>query len=361
MAAAFWFPRENKPASPPVKMVAVQAEAPPVQRSEKPAERTIEPMPPFTDPSRSEPTRPEPPVEPPVKPLIPKSMPEPEEKKVIVPIVPKPMLPPVPPPVPAAKNRRVEQEIVVTQKPAYRVQGSVVRSLLQYRIVSDLEFNERQGEATTIEQTAKDAKILQADDLTRGLLSDSVKQMPGKKFRWKLDDKGDVTKLAGDAGKIQAAGQGGLGGASLQLASLMDEDGWREMTQIAAMKLPGNLQRGQTWSRPLVHQWGPLGQWRGQVNYRCDETLNGVRKISYALQVAYQPPQAAANGLGFRVVGTGFRTPLAAGTILYDVAKGRVVAAEETFRVTGGMQMDLLGLQTPVEIEEEQHFRMTIR
>jgi hypothetical protein len=360
----YWIRQETKPSAPAAKVVARQAEAPVVRRNEPPQERTVEPTPPAVDPSRSEPARPDSPlivpVEPTANPLIPKA-PEPEEKKAILPVVPKPALPAVPAPLPAPKNRRWEQEIIVTQKPSYRVQGSVVRSLLQYRIVSDLEFIEKQGEAATIEQTAKDAKILQADDLTRGLLGESVKQWPGKKFTWRIDENGFATKVAGDGAKIQAAAQNFLGGASLQLASLLDDDGWRELTQIAAMKLPANLQRGQTWSRPLTHQWGPLGSWRGQVNYRCDETLNGVRKISYAMQMVYQPPLGAANGFGFRVAGANFRTPLAAGFIYYDVAKARVAAAEETFRVAGAMQMTVLNLQTPVEIEEEQTFRMTIR
>ncbi|MFO0864671.1 MAG: hypothetical protein U0744_08485 [Gemmataceae bacterium] len=221
------FTRPSEPTKTAAKIVARQAEAPIVQRNEPPPERTTEPNLPAIDPTRSEPNRPETPVivpvEVPAKPLIPKTAAEPEAKKVILPVVPKPALPAIPAPA-VQRNRKVEQEIIVTQKPAYRIQGSVVRSLLQYRIVSDLEFIEKQGEAMALEQTAKDAKIVQADDLTRGLLAESVKQLNGKKFNWRIDDNGLATRIVGDGNKLQVLAQGGLGGASLQLASLLDDD-----------------------------------------------------------------------------------------------------------------------------------------
>ena len=47
--------------------------------------------------------------------------------------------------------------------------------------------------------------------------------------------------------------------------------------------------------------------------------------------------------------------------ILYDPHKGRVAAAEEQFRVTGSLVVGLLGVDTAIDMDETQVFRLRVR
>ena len=46
--------------------------------------------------------------------------------------------------------------------------------------------------------------------------------------------------------------------------------------------------------------------------------------------------------------------------LLFDAARGKVVSAEERFRVKGIINANLLGQNTTIEIVEDQHFSIRI-
>ena len=71
-------------------------------------------------------------------------------------------------------------------------------------------------------------------------------------------------------------------------------------------------------------------------------------------------PKAGAGLMGMPIQGARFAPPEASGAILFDVAQGKVTAAEERFRVRGQIRLNLLGQNTVVDIEEEQQFSLRI-
>ena len=55
-----------------------------------------------------------------------------------------------------------------------------------------------------------------------------------------------------------------------------------------------------------------------------------------------------------------FQPAQAGGVLLFDTRQGKTVAAEERFVVRGAVVLNVLGQNTPAEVEEEQLFEMRI-
>jgi len=120
------------------------------------------------------------------------------------------------------------------------------------------------------------------------------------------------------------------------------------------------LQGNARWSKPLTHHWGSLGSWAGQVQYAYLGQQGDTHKIASGLQLAYKAPAAGAAIGGMQIKGVQFQAPDAGGILLFDPVRGKVVAAEERFRVKGVLNTSLLGQNTAIEIDEDQHFLIRI-
>ena len=332
----------------PVSRRSVEPEPPPMPENEEPPE-TIMVAPTPVPKENVKPFVPEPEPKEVVKPLpLPEAKPTEEPKRPVIGMEPRLKI-----------GGGFEQDLTVTQKPTFRVQGVAVNSVLQYRIVSKFTVRKMESDGTLIvQQKVTEAKILQADDTTRLMIAGPVATLPGKEFTLHLNPKLEVVKFEGEGGKPLAGNFGG--GQAIQLTSLLDDDGWKEMAQATFFQLSLPIAQ-RKWSRPLSHGWGPLGQWNGHVDYAYAGMEKDLHKITYAMRLTHQAPAAGKGTLPFAIVNPKFQARQAVGQILYDPALGRVVSAEETFRVAGTMRINLLGQNTPVEVEEDQHFLIKIR
>lgn len=254
-----------------------------------------------------------------------------------------------------------QQELIVAQKPSFRMQGLTFNSLLQYRVVSRFTVKKVAADGGLIvQQKVEEAKLLQADNVTQGLLAGVVAKLPGTLFTIHLNDKMDVTKFEGGGDGPQAMAPKLPAGQALQMASLMDVDGWKEMAQATFFQPCKGLKAGERWAKPMTHNWGPLGAWTGKIHYAYSGSQKEIHKVDYALELAYQAPKAGAGIMGIPIQGAKFGAPETAGSILFDAKEGRVTASEERFRVRGQITINLLGQNTTVDIEEEQQFSMRI-
>lgn len=250
------------------------------------------------------------------------------------------------------------QELIVTQKPTYKLQGLQVAAFLQYRIVSRFTVKERKADGSLIvEQKVESVKLLQADDLTKPSVEPAVAKMPGTTYTLTLSPKMDVTKFEGGPGDAKVMQVGG--GLGMQMTSLIDRDGWKELDQSTFFQMNEPLKANARWSKPLDHSWGPMGSWKGQTHYQYAGQEKDLHKITYGLQLAYKAPKAGAAG-PTTVNSANFQAPVAGGALIFDAARGRVIAAEERFRVKGLINVNLLGQNTGVEIDEDQHFLIRI-
>lgn len=60
------------------------------------------------------------------------------------------------------------------------------------------------------------------------------------------------------------------------------------------------------------------------------------------------------------IASANFQPQQAVGLLSFDAARGKVVVAEERFRVKGVLNAKLLGQLTPIEMEDDQHFLIRI-
>ncbi len=252
---------------------------------------------------------------------------------------------------------RFFQQLRVVQKPAYNIQGIPFTTLVEYVVVSSFKVEKAGPKGLEIQQKVEGARLLQADSLTQTLLAPAVLKLPGTTFTIHLDDKMDVKKFETAGLPGAALAQGAMG---LQLASLLDQDGWKEMARTTFFQPNRPLKAGAKWSQPMTHNWGPLGSWNGKIHYAYAGGKGPLHQFAYGLELSYQAPKGEG-GLGMmRFANAAFQARQAGGAIVFDADKGKVIEARERFLVRGRLSLLLLGQNTPVAIEEDQVFHVRI-
>jgi hypothetical protein len=269
--------------------------------------------------------------------------------------------------VPAAEerlpeNKKLYQEVLVTQRSRVNVQGLDFEGDLQYRVLSSLAVDKRNPDGSlAVTQKVEQAELTKADPLTQTIVGELLGKLVGSTFRFSVSPDSRVVDFQGDKGRIRAtAGNNPLGDQSLLMASIIDPDGWREIAELTFFRPPMPSEGGRKWDRAITHSWGPLGSWTGKVAYARTGQEGPLERIGYTFKLNYQAPKAGAGGLPFQISRADFKHQEAGGTIAFDRAKGRVVQAEEHFPVKGSLTIGLLGQDTPVDLNETQDFRVRI-
>lgn len=258
------------------------------------------------------------------------------------------------------QNDTFFQELVVSQQSTFKIQGIPIKTQLQYRIVSRFTVHKVLPDGSlAVELKVESARLLQADDLTKGTLAGAVAQMPGVAYRVELSPRMEVTKFEGADSNPRINAGPMAGGMGLQMASLLDRDGWKELTQMTFFQMDQALKINDRWSKPMTHNWGALGLWSGQIHYLYMGQQAELHRVAFGLQLAYKSPPPGTVGM-MAIQGAKFQTQQAEGALLFDSARGKVVGAEERFRVAGLLNANILGQNSQVEIEEDQHFALRI-
>jgi len=256
---------------------------------------------------------------------------------------------------------KLHQEVTVTHKSRYRIQGLDLDSSLQYRVLSSLQLEPAGPDGSRMAtQRVEEAQLVQGDALAQAVFPDLLRKLVGSTFRFTLSPERKVVRFEGPPQTIRAAGADPLAGGAPMLASVIDPDGWKELAELTFFQAHDSLAKGQRWQSPLTHSWGPLGSWTGRAEYTCVGREEGLDRISYKLRLAHQPPKAGQGGLPFELLGADFQHQESGGTMDYDRAKQRVVRAEEHFPVKGTLKVGLLGQETPLELDEQQTFTLRI-
>lgn len=253
------------------------------------------------------------------------------------------------------------QDLTVTQMPMFQIEGLPVNLALQYRIISRFTIVEAREEGGyTVEQKVEKAQLIKADDLSQSTVAEGIRNMVGMTLSIQLSPEMEVLTLDGaeQAGKGKAIPL--ADGKGLQMVSLLDRDGWKELAQATFFQKDLLKGKNARWTKPLTHQWGSLGSWVGQVQYNDLGSQGNLRKIAYVYQLVYKVPPAGARIGLLAVKEAQFHPPEGTGQVLFDPNRGRVAAAEEKFRVRGVVQATLLGQATRIEIEENQLFQIRI-
>ena len=110
----------------------------------------------------------------------------------------------------------------------------------------------------------------------------------------------------------------------------------------------------------MTHSWGSLGSWTGQVAYRFAGQQGDVQQFPYAFKLTYVPPKSQARDQLFPVSKASFQHGVSGGTISFDPTKRRVTRIEERFQVKGQMSIEVLGQELPLDLDEDQSFRVRL-
>ncbi len=262
---------------------------------------------------------------------------------------------------PSAPGERLQQEVLVTHRSRLNIQGMDFTSELQYRVLSVLNVEKCEADGSlSVLQRVEQAETMKADPLTQGVLRDLLAKLVGASFRISVGPDGSVRAFEGAAPRGHTTVGSLLGGQGIQMVSIIDPDGWREIAELTFFQPPSPAGSGRTWDRPTTHRWGPLGNWSGKVVFRPMQQRDNLMPFSYTLQLKHHPPKPSDDALPFRIVQAEFQHRQAGGTIVYDRDKGRVVQAKEDFSVQGQLILELLGQEVPVGLDESQTFDIHI-
>jgi hypothetical protein len=274
---------------------------------------------------------------------------------------------PMPEPIAKATARfkvgdKFFQEVVVTRQSAYRILGLDIGQNIQYGFISSFTADKVEDDGSCIfTQKVETARWGEGDAELKTLLADSLRKTEGAKFELTIKPSGEITRFKGAQDGVNVFGdKNPLGGQTFLLWSFLDNDSWKELAQITFFQPDKPIQKGASWTRPLNHAWGPLGNWTGKTAYLGLGKQAGLERIDYAHEMTYQPPKETAKGLPFQVQKADFKPQTAGGAILFDAARSRVAAAEETFRVRGLLSLSVAGTEAAVEMDEAQLFRLRV-
>lgn len=267
-------------------------------------------------------------------------------------------------PVPVGRYRvgeSFDQEVTVSRRAALLVLGVGTPQTAEYTFTSRLTVESIGPDGSlTVNQRIEGTRLVTCDPAGRAGVEDALRKARGATFRIAVGPGGEITSLTGPAEAPRVAeGFDPGGGQTFRVWSLLDADGWKELAGLTFFQPGRPLVAGATWTRPLVHSWGPLGNWTGRTRYTAAGRRDGADRIDYAHELTFRPPPAGG-GLPFRVVRADFAAPAAGGVIRYDAARGRVESAEETFRVRGAVTVAAGGVETTAGVEEVQVFRLRL-
>ncbi len=146
----------------------------------------------------------------------------------------------------------------------------------------------------------------------------------------------------------------------MMMTSLIDRDGWKELTKATIFTPPNPLKKNATWEEPTTHAWGDLGAWNGKAVYKFLGEKEKLQTIGYALQLRYQPPAGPQNNLPFKIQNPMFRIKQAQGVMRFDPKFNRLSILQERFQVQGQLQIQIAGQNLPLRLEETQDFQLEL-
>jgi hypothetical protein len=262
----------------------------------------------------------------------------------------------------AGKLETLFQEVDVQRNPTFAILGTETTQNLHYQMLSELRVGQPDERGNRkVDQTVKNARLINADDLSRAMFEESLRKLVGWQFSYRLNAGGEVTELkSGPADGRRAAAVEPKGATGFLLTSVMDEAGWKELAQLSFFVPDQQARDNQPWLRQMTHDFGPLGSWSGTTQFRRQGTQKGILRIDYVHEMTYKPPEKGAGDLPFAVADAKFVPDVAGGSIYIDTKTGRVQAAQDRFQVRGEISSEVLGQAATIQVQEQQAITVRI-
>jgi hypothetical protein len=253
------------------------------------------------------------------------------------------------------------QVIDIYRRPSYGVQGIMMTQELRYQILTRLVIAPRQADRTCkVTQTIEQVRLDRADEMSRAAYQTALKELVGQQYSFTLNERDEITEFTGFKQNPTNVPVSQPGEAGFLLVNVIDQDGWKELTQRSFLRPRQNVATGQTWTSPVMHDWNPLGSWRGITTYTPRGPEGYGIRYDYTHEMSYVPPEPTAGVLPFQIAGAEFQPVQASGSFVFDAQNGHVIQVREIFHVRGTVATGLMGTTTRLQIEEYQEFNVEI-
>jgi hypothetical protein len=264
------------------------------------------------------------------------------------------------PPVERTETAIIYQEVAIQRQPTFSVQGVEIRQDVRYRIWSKLEVSAPADDGNyQVVQFVENTQLEDADELSRKAYEKSLTALHRQQFTFLLNPQNEVIRFAGHESESSSVSVDLESSNGFLLTTVIDEDGWKELTQLTFFRPAEEVKQGLTYERQMTHNWQPLGSWFGTTRFVGRDSTSDQEQISYTHHLSYVAPGASTEGLPFRIVNADFKIDEASGTIAFDRQQRRISHAQERFQVSGVVQAELLGQTTSIQLRERQ--LLTIR
>jgi hypothetical protein len=203
---------------------------------------------------------------------------------------------------------------------------------------------------------------------------DSPKNPMSEFFKALIDQEFTITIGKDKGGKYQVEEVKGVGNLVNKLGNInpqmtqllkqiLTEDTIKQMAEPMLGVIPPNgvIRPGKTWSRTSTQDQGPIGTYKTTNRYASAGRVKDLAKIEVKTDMTYSPPPAAKQGAApFQILTANVTSKDSGGTVLFNVAKGRVESADTTVRLEGSLTIRLGGMNVDVEIERTRVTRVRV-
>jgi hypothetical protein len=199
------------------------------------------------------------------------------------------------------------------------------------------------------------------DTGTSNPLSDFFKALVGSEFTITVGPDMKVTSVAGQKEFLDK-----LVKANQQMKPLLDqilsEEALKQMADPAFAVAPDKaVKKGDSWEKKSTLDLGPIGKFDSTYKYTAEgQNEQKQEKIKVDTTLKYVPPaENAASALPFKIKKANLTSKDATGTVLFDVAKGRVASSNQSIKLDGTLDIEIQGMTTTVELNQTQKSTIT--
>lgn len=256
------------------------------------------------------------------------------------------------------------QNVDIQRSPSFSTGLMNVKQQIHYQLQSLFEvYPEDERGNRKVTQVVSDTRLLKADPLSQAVFTQSLADMKGQKFTYTINKFSEVVSMEGHEDKTKLVDVQQPKSKGVLVSSVIDEDGWKELAQLTLFQPPPDRRRARSFVRKTTHDWGNLGRWYGNTDFRQTGSRGSRKQYGYQHKLEYIPPDkdaAAAGDLPFDVQKADFHAYQAQGTIQFNEKQNRVEMVREVFHARGNVATEMLGIASEVTVEEKQLFTITV-
>jgi hypothetical protein len=116
---------------------------------------------------------------------------------------------------------------------------------------------------------------------------------------------------------------------------------------------PGGDGSKKEWARSSDLDLGPIGKYSTAFTYKPKETKGAKETIGITTKLTYTAPSDKA-GLPFIIHEAKLSSADGSGDTVFDTSLGRFESTKLTMKLTGTLKIEVGGMQTSVELSQEQ-------